>query len=258
MTEQVFFPQGAISDYVKDILLFENNSETGQTLLPFYADGFPGIMFAATRHGIHLLPQQRELSELILYGQTLVPIELSMRGSYRLIVFRLYPFASKMLLGVDPKQLNDDCFDLKSLGGFVQILLKKLNEATNTDQQLTLMTAFIADLAQRSAQRIDPVVRKAIEMILDAKGTVTVRQLREALNVGERTFERLFMGQIGIPPKKFARIIQFQQSLEQLTQEDYLLMTDVVFDNGFADQSHFIRTFQKFTGKTPTGFQKAG
>ena len=76
------------------------------------------------------------------------------------------------------------------------------------------------------------------------------------MHITERTFERQFVAQVGVTPKQFAKIIQFQFSLNQLSEEDCSRLTDVVFDNGFADQSHFIRTFKKFTGKTPIEFQR--
>jgi AraC-like DNA-binding protein len=59
---------------------------------------------------------------------------------------------------------------------------------------------------------------------------------------------------VGVTAKQFAKIIQFQQSLEQITVKDYSKLTDIVYANGFADQSHFIKVFKAFTGKTPLAF----
>lgn len=61
---------------------------------------------------------------------------------------------------------------------------------------------------------------------------------------------------VGITPKQFTKIIQFQCSLNQLTDDDYLNLTDLAYEYGFADQSHFIRTFKHYTGKTPREFQR--
>jgi len=74
------------------------------------------------------------------------------------------------------------------------------------------------------------------------------------LHLNERTFERRFVAAVGISAKQFSRIIQFQQSLEQLTVKDYTKLSDIVYSNGFADQSHFIRVFKAFTGKSPKKF----
>ena len=72
----------------------------------------------------------------------------------------------------------------------------------------------------------------------------------------ERTLERQFLKEIGVTPKQFAKMIQFSSSLKQMTDEDYVNLTDISYDSGFADQSHFIRSFKRYTGKTPKEFQK--
>jgi AraC-like DNA-binding protein len=67
--------------------------------------------------------------------------------------------------------------------------------------------------------------------------------------------ERRFLSETGLSPKQFAKIIQFQNSLTQLSVKDYTSLTDVVYQNGFSDQSHFIKVFKAFTGKTPKAFK---
>src|SRR5687768_944411 len=102
--------------YVKEVFVFVNDDETLSSLLPFMADGYPGIMLQQTNNGAFLYSSNKELSPFFMYGQTLKPIEVAIKGSYRLIVFQLYPFAAKTLFGVNPKELNDDCQDLNALG----------------------------------------------------------------------------------------------------------------------------------------------
>ncbi|MEZ4747997.1 MAG: helix-turn-helix domain-containing protein [Calditrichia bacterium] len=47
---------------------------------------------------------------------------------------------------------------------------------------------------------------------------------------------------------------QFRSAMEQMTEADYVNLTEIGYDNGFADQSHFIRSFKRYTGKTPKEF----
>lgn len=92
-------PNKNLEPYVKNILLLENEVTDTNTLLPFFADGYPGIIFQTATNGIFLQPKNKKLSQFFLYGQTIHPIKLSIKGSYRLIVFQLYPFSSKYLFG---------------------------------------------------------------------------------------------------------------------------------------------------------------
>ena len=92
-------------------------------------------------------------------------------------------------------------------------------------------------------------------MILQLKGQVTIKAITDKLFITERTLERRFKKNIGVTPKTFCKIIQFQHSLHQISANEKSKMLDAVYENGFSDQSHFIRTFKKYTGITPLEFQ---
>ncbi len=83
-----------------------------------------------------------------------------------------------------------------------------------------------------------------------------MKEILSDIYMSERTFERKFKAQVGLNPKQFAKIIQFSSSMRHITEEDYLNLTSVGLESGFADQSHFIRAFKRYAGKTPSEFQK--
>jgi len=243
--------------YVKNIFVFENKEEDKQTRLPFYADGYPGIIFQQAVNGVFLLPKNKLLSDFFLYGQTIHPIELSIAGPFRLIVFQLYPFAAKTLIGINPKRLNDDCFDLNLLANVnVRQTIAQLTSTSEFSVQKEILSCFLTTLIQQSNVHPDQRIHLAISLILNSKGKISLTDLREHLHVTERTLERQFSEQIGISPKQFIKIIQFKTSLNQLSEEAYARLSDIAYENEYADQSHFIRMFKKFTGKTPSEFQK--
>ncbi|MNY79127.1 DNA-binding transcriptional regulator ChbR [compost metagenome] len=55
----------------------------------------------------------------------------------------------------------------------------------------------------------------------------------------------------------FGRICRFQASLNQLRAQSYDKLSDIAFEQEYADQSHFIRNFKEFTGLTPFQFRKS-
>jgi AraC-like DNA-binding protein len=243
--------------YVEGIFTFENQEGDKQTLLPFYADGYPGIIFQQAVNGVFLNPKNKRLSEFFLYGQTLEPIELSISGPFQLIVFQLHPFAARTLIGIDPKRLKDDCFDLTLLAKVnVDEITTQLKATTDFSVQKEIISSFLLTLIQYSTIHPDQRVQLAIKLILDSKGKVSLKDLRENLHVTERTLERQFVKEVGVSPKQFMKIIQFNSSLNQLSDEEYTKLSDIAYQNKYADQSHFIRMFKEFTGKTPSEFQK--
>jgi AraC-like DNA-binding protein len=96
----------------------------------------------------------------------------------------------------------------------------------------------------------------AMAQILQSKGAVSLREVQKYLQLSERSLERRFKEYIGIPPKLFSRICRFQASLGHLRNNKYDKLTDVAFENDYADQSHFIRSFKEFAGFSPVQYQK--
>jgi methylphosphotriester-DNA--protein-cysteine methyltransferase len=121
---------------------------------------------------------------------------------------------------------------------------------------MAIFTKLVRQLVEENLFAQDDRVQEAISIILDHNRQTTMREVRDQLSMTERTLERQFIAQVGLTPKQFAGIIQFQSSLKRLSDENYDHLTEVGFDAGFADQSHFIRAFKKYTGKTPSDFLK--
>jgi len=246
----------SIEPYVKDIYFIENSDETTFTNLPFYADGFPGIVYSKSKNVFSLQPRNKALSNFYLYGQTIKPISLHVKGSFKLIVFKLYPFAVKLLLGIHPKQLNDDCFDLLEIKSVNTVeTIHKIEDETTIDEKVQIISDYLLRLVEVASRDADARIMLATSLIINAKGILSIKSIREQLFITERTFERHFTKEIGVTPKQFSKIIQFSSSLNQITADDYYKLTDIGYDIGFSDQSHFIRTFKKFTGKTPKEYR---
>ncbi|MFT2007493.1 helix-turn-helix domain-containing protein [Pontibacter sp. 13R65] len=142
------------------------------------------------------------------------------------------------------------------MGVNIADLTNKLLSSKTTEQKIEIISKLLLLYFEKKKQNLDFEIRQALESIIQARGQESMRLVAEKLNLNIRTFERRFLHETGLSPKQFAKIIQFQASLEQLTIKDYTKLTDIVYQNGFSDQSHFIRVFKAFTGKTPKIFKK--
>lgn len=237
--------------FVKEIFILAHEDGPKNSTLRFFADGYPGMVYMQSEKGL-LLPRKKELTEFFLYGQMIAPFDLLMTGPYLMIVFQLYPFASKLLFDVDPRKLNDDCHDLSEIKwATIENPLKSLAAHSEIIVQTEIIAKFVSKLAREKGMDEYREIQRAIQIVMDHKGIIAVNDLARRLNATERTLRRKFNHYVGISPKKFAKIIQFQTSLEQIATGDFSRLTDIVYENGYADQSHFIRNIKKFTGKRP-------
>ena len=247
----------SLEPFVKDIFVLENDDPDVENKFPFYADGFAGIIYSKSTNPFYIQPRNKKLSDFYLYGQTIEPISLDVKGAFHLVCMRMYPFAVRILLGVDPKELNDDCFDLKLVEKVdTESTLKMLEQAEDKNTIVRIIEGYFNELLQNASTNPDYRIKLATNLILKSNGTISVKELREKLCVTERTLERHFLKEIGITPKQFAKVIQFSTSMQQITEADYLNLSEIGYESGFADQSHFIRSFKRFTGKTPKEFQQ--
>ena len=248
-------PHKSISLFVKSILVFEQADKTQKTILPFFADGYPGLMYQDSENGLLVSPHNKTMPTLFLYGQTIKPIQLILDGCYTLIIFQFYPFVLKSFFGVYPVDLNDDCYNLETSDNEeLKRIICELKNNSKIQDRISAITSFLYSIFQIKQESLDFIIRQAIQIIMDCKGQISVSKLPAELKIGQRTLERRFLKEVGVSLKQFSKMIQFQSSLEQLTLQDFKKLTDIVYTNGFADQSHFIKVFKAYTGKTPTAF----
>src|SRR5262249_59217722 len=84
-------------------------------------------------------------------------------------------------------------------------------------------------------------------------GRVSIDTLAAKANLSGRQLERRFLDEVGIPPKRLARIVRFQRALRVLAaRQAGERGADLAARLGYADQAHFIRDFREFAGHTPT------
>ena len=70
----------------------------------------------------------------------------------------------------------------------------------------------------------------------------------------DRHTRRLLIKYLGLPPNLYSRIIRYQKSLHFLSSNPEENLAEMAAGLGYFDQSHFIKEFKRFHGKTPVEF----
>lgn len=249
-------PAPEIALFVKNILVFEGSADE-RAVLPFYADGYPGLIYFESEKGLKVQPHDKQMPAFFIYGQTLEPLQLVFDTSFRMIVFLFYPFILQNFFGIDPKSINDNCYNLLELqDSAVTATIARLKNGAQGTEWSAAITDYLLTVFTEKQQRLDRHIRNGIVMITENRGQVAIADVCAAIGVNQRTFERRFAAETGLLPKQFAQILQFNSSLEQMAGNDFDKLTDIVYENGFSDQSHFIKVFKAYTGITPKAFSK--
>ncbi len=76
-----------------------------------------------------------------------------------------------------------------------------------------------------------------------------------ATGMTARTLQRWFTRHVGMPPRRYLRMLRFQKAFEGVPATDSL--ADHAAAQGFADQSHMAREFREMAGMPATKARKA-
>lgn len=89
-----------------------------------------------------------------------------------------------------------------------------------------------------------------------AKGNLRMERLSHATGYTDRWCRKKFKESVGVSIKCYSSIIRFQNAVRMLMRRDGTSVADVVYENGYFDQSHLTRDFRRFAGDTPARFCK--
>ena len=258
MEYQLFSPPAILQPVVKYIWVLKNNTSDNfpATFTPL-ADGCPGIMFQQREKGQFYMEDKKELPDIFLYGQTIEPVKMYSTGPLETVGVCFHPHALQAVFGIDAHELTGNCVDFGLLQHKKERhLSEKLFAAKTIEEQINALSGGLLQCMQRTGNRQDAITQFALAEIAKHKGTVSFKALHQKMQLSERTFERRFKQSIGISAKLYSRIIQFQDSLNQLRKNNYQKLSDVAYENNYADQSHFIRSFKEFAGVSPFDYRK--
>jgi AraC-like DNA-binding protein len=221
-----------------------------------YADGFPGIIFQQSESNL-ILNGEKKLPGIFLYGQTVQPISIQTAGRLKMIIVCFHPHVLFSVFRFNARTITDDCLDLGLLPPVPGINLEdQLWNTVSAEKRVSVLFDYIEQLIIRNRSAVDAGMAYATSQLLQHNSASPLKELQRVLNLSERTFQRKFEQYIGVPPKLFSKISQFQAALSQLRSGRFNKLSDIAYDNGFADQSHFIRNFKKFTGFSPLELKK--
>ncbi len=258
MQYQQILPPDHLKDYIRYYWVLESDAADPVSARSFrtMADGRPGLIFQAPDKGV-MYQNDKRLPGILLYGQATTHANIRLAGEFSTVGVFFAPNALHTIFRLNAEELTDTCLNLDELAAPQGIrLLDQLSNTASCYDQVDILSSYLFSLIRKNSQLADMDMQHALSRILQTKGSIALPELRDTLQLSERSFERRFKQYVGISPKLFSRITRFQASLSQLKNNQFDKLSDIAFEHDYADQSHFIRTFKEFAGCSPFHFQK--
>lgn len=112
-----------------------------------------------------------------------------------------------------------------------------LNESNLKKRSLIIEELLISKLKLFDQSNL----QLAVEYIHSNNGLISVKDVLRYTKCSERKMYNLFKDHFGITPKWYIRIVRIRQALKLITFNPLLPLTEVAYQCGYTDQSHFIK-----------------
>jgi AraC-like DNA-binding protein len=83
-------------------------------------------------------------------------------------------------------------------------------------------------------------------------GAASVEEVAASVGWSRRQVERRFRAEVGLAPKRFARVVRLQAAARRLRADPAASLARVALDVGCADQAHLTREFVDLAGLPPS------
>ncbi len=200
----------------------------------------------------------REQGRALLVGQISRPIFLAPGAEVSLVAVRFRPAALGAFLGgLQAAAVTDLDLPLGDVIGYrLREVGERLAERKDAGSRLEVVREAIATDLSR-ARPVDPAVAAAIDWISASRGRVRIAELARQLGLSRRHLERRFAEEVGLTPKRLARIVRFRGLLARLEQGEPAGWSGLALEHGYYDQAHLIRDFRELGGAAPEAFLSA-
>ncbi len=161
--------------------------------------------------------------------------------------------AASCFLGVPLALARDDLVPLETLWGRPGgSLRERLLGVSAPGEALDLMESVL--LRQLSGCTPDTAVLAAADAL--SRG-VRVGEVSRDLGLLPRTLRRRFTAQVGLTPKRFARVQRMQRLVRDLDGQRQVDWAAAAAEHGYADQSHLAHEFRELAGVTPSEYLRS-
>ena len=97
-TQQIFYPEELRAIVKQVVVIRESDPFPRRHSISYVADGLPGIYFQKSDYAVSLNEEERRLSKLFLYGQTVNPITINTIGAYTVIISIIFSVSCRFLM----------------------------------------------------------------------------------------------------------------------------------------------------------------
>jgi AraC-like DNA-binding protein len=228
--------------FIEDPSVIEHVPAQLEQVMNFELRAFPKIVYS-----------QIDVSAPVLVGgsQTGFSGELHLRPGVESFAIFFTPSGWSRLFRVPMTEMTNRFLDASLIhGNPIVDLWNQLADANSFEIRIALVEAFLLQQLARSLP--EDKVAAATAYLFRQRGAVRLPRLGRQASLSLRQFERLFRSQVGMSPKRFARIARFLGAVDCKLKNPDRSWLEVAHALGYYDQMHMVHDFENLGRNTPT------
>jgi len=142
-----------------------------------------------------------------------------------------------------------DIFDI--WGKSARKLAQKIDAEKFDNHKIEHIEDFLIHKLSRTNESI---IDLAIGSLINYKGFIEVTAMAHHAGLSSSQFRKRFKEEVGISPSQYCKIVRVNSSLSIMQKNNHRSLTQITYELGYFDQSHFIKDFKSIMGRSPTAF----
>ena len=255
MIYQKFAPDPLLQPYVECYFIWHSNDEAvNEQMFESPPTGFCSIVFNNAEP--YFLENKkygkREVPTAFIAGQAIYSYKLFFNGPISMAGIVLKPAALATLFNLPAYQYTEERIDLHKvfMPAVVERISNELKVAGDEKEKAKILENFVMQQFHHAHPNPD-YIDEAVHLIIEKNGLLNVNDLMQNIFMSRRNFERRFFKKVGLSPKYYARIFRMSYLFNMIAGKKKVDWSSIFHQFEFYDQSHFIKDFVEFTGRTP-------
>lgn len=195
--------------------------------------------------------QFKHTADYIVLGLFDTPYNVSFDNNVNVFGIRLYPDGFINIFGHRPKELNASYENgIDFFGIQFSDFCNRLKELVLVKDRIDLTNTFFEGHLARNYKSHD-YTHLTMSMIRNYGGILNYNQIVSNIPISQRQLQREFKNVYGISVRDYLRIMRFNAIHNYMLSGQALNLTELSYELSFADQSHFVKEYKRFSGVSP-------
>ncbi len=256
-------PQSALKPYIQHYVYCEIGVHEKWSSMDMAPTGCTSLSIAIGKENIFISENDRrplKYESVSFVGQTTGYKKLSLYDRLKSFFVLFKPCGAYQLLNISQDDCKNICLNLSDmLGTSTRIFKEELADKSKPEDIKSEVEKFFLK-RMRLQKKHDEYMRiaRVIKQIqLNSNCNTLIEEISRREGYSMSKLERKMKEIVGLSPKMLQRIMRFNNALQFINMNGTSCNWSKIACNfGYFDQTHFIKEFKLFYGRTPSGYSE--